>query len=139
MTNEQALIHLLRDDDPDTVNLVKEQLVERGPEAIGDLEHLMAVDDANVSRHAREVLEEIQLRQAEHDFGMSCYFFPENADLEEACWLLARAVLPGIDTASYQHQVDVWGRKLALRVAGALSTRERVATLSHFVAKELGV
>ena len=37
----EAIIRLLKDSDPETVNLTKQQLVQGGPEAIPDLRDLL--------------------------------------------------------------------------------------------------
>ena len=54
-----AIVRLLRDDDPETVRLVKEQLALGGEECISGLRDLAQMDDQRVSRHARDVLAEI--------------------------------------------------------------------------------
>ena len=132
-----ALIKLLHDDDPETVRLVKEQLVAGGDERIPEIQELMMVDDARVSRHAREVLTAITGRNAVEEFSLLCHFFGDGLDLEQSCWSLARALDPGVCTLPYEHKLNVWGRQFLVAISGAVSNRERVLLLSKFLSEEL--
>ncbi len=135
----EAIVRLLRDNDPDTVSLIKNQLVDNGPEIIGDLRDLLAtVDDETVSRHANDILAEIETRQALDEFTLLCHLFPDDGDVEGACWLLARIFLPGVETDLYQRKLDIWGRQLRRLTESAISTRERVAILTNYLANDLG-
>ena len=133
-----AIVRLLRDNDPDTVSLLKNQLVDSGPEIIDHLRDLAAVDDATVSGHAHDILAEIESRAALDEFTLLCHLFPDDGDIEEACWLLARIFLPGIETEHYQRKLEVWGRQLRRLTDSAISTRERVAILTNYLANDLG-
>lgn len=131
-----AIARLLRDDDPETVRLVKEQLLTADEDIVSRLQDLAQMDDESVSRNAREVLQEIAVRDAEDEFGLTCHFFAENGDLESACWQLARALgTAPVDPAI--RKVDQWGRQFAVLVKGAVSCREKVGILTEFVAGEL--
>ena len=77
-----------------------------------DLRDLAAVDDATVSGHAHDILAEIESRQAFDEFTLLCHLFADDGDIEDACWLLARIFLPGIETEHYQRKLDIWGRQL---------------------------
>jgi regulator of sirC expression with transglutaminase-like and TPR domain len=133
-----AIVRLLRDNDPSTVSLLKNQLAEGGPEIIGDVRDLAAVDDATVSGHAQDILAEIESRQAFDEFTLLCHLFAEDGDIEEAGWLLARIFLPGVEPLHYQRKLDAWGRQLTRLTASAISTRERVAILTNYLANDLG-
>ena len=133
-----AIVRLLRDNDPDTVTLIKHQLVDGGPEIITHLRDLAAVDDATVSGHAHDILAEIESRQALDEFTLLCHLFADDGDIEEACWLLARVFLPGVETEQYQRKLEIWGRQLKRLTDAAISTRERVAILTNYLANDLG-
>lgn len=135
--DNEALVRLLRDDDPETVRLVKAQLAEGGEDGLERLFELCEVDDACVSTHAREVVAEITERSAVEEFTLLCHFFGDGMDLETACWALARAVEPGVDTLRYEHKVNHWGRTFLVRIAGAVSNRERVKLLADFISGDL--
>lgn len=132
-----AIVRLLRDDDPETVRLVKEQLLSADEDLVSGLQDIAQMDDENVSRNAREVLQEIAQRDAEEEFGLTCHFFPENGDLESACWQLARA-LGNQPVEPSLRKIDQWGRQFAMLVKGAVSCREKVGILTDFLAGELG-
>lgn len=134
----EAIVRLLRDNDPPTVTLLKTQLVEGGPDSISHLRALAEVDDATVSAHAHDILAEIESRQAFDDFTLLCHLFPDDGDIESASWLLARIFLPGVDATHYQRKLEVWGRQLTRLTSSAISTRERVAILTNYMANDLG-
>lgn len=136
-SQKEALIRLLHDNDPETVRLVKEQLLSSGEETISELNELMQVDDACVSGHAREVLSELSGRTAGEEFGLLCHFFGDGVDLEQAWWALARAVDPGVCILPYEHKLNTWGRQFLVKISSAVSNRERVLLLSSFLSDEL--
>jgi len=136
-SQKEALIRLFHDNDPETVRLVKEQLAAAGEDKIPELQELMRVDDESVSRHAREVLTVISGRSAEEEFSLLCHFFGDGADVEQACWALARALEPGVCILPYEHKLSNWGRQFLVRISSAVSNRERVLLLSEFLAGEL--
>lgn len=135
---QEAIVRLLRDDDLTTVSLVKQQLVEKGVEAIPNLEDMLALDDQTVTRHVREVLGEIDAREATDEFDLLCPLFPENGDLESANWLLARLFLPGVNFKIYSRLLDQWGDRIADMVAGAKSATEQVGILADYLGNRLG-
>lgn len=132
-----AIRKLLRDDDPETVRLVREQLLASGEEAAAGLRELCGCDDERVSAQARELLGTIDGRGAVEDFELMCHFFGNGIDLEQACWALARAIEPSQCQLGCRHRLTDWGRQFLMRIAGAVSTRERVQVLSAFMADEL--
>ena len=134
---KEALIRLLHDNDPETVRLVKEQLASAGEERLQELQELMQVDDKCVSEHAREVLATISGRTAEEEFSLLCHFFGDGIDLEQACWSLAKAMVPGVCILPYEHKLNIWGRQFLVKLTGAVSNRERVLRLSSFLSGEL--
>jgi regulator of sirC expression with transglutaminase-like and TPR domain len=136
-SQQDGLVKLLRDNDPDTVRLVKEQLAECGEEGLGQLYELCRFDDARVSAHAREVVAEIQGRSAVDDFSLICHFFGEGVNLEAACWALARAIEPGLCTTKFERKVNHWGRQFLIKIAGAVSNRERVKLLAEYLSGDL--
>lgn len=138
MAKTSALARLFRDNDPETMRLVRTELTSQGEEAIPELESLAAMDDENVSFIAREILGEISCRQVENDFGLFCQFFPEEGCLEVACWSLAAALMPGGDFARFQFKIKQWGRQFLILSSGAISSRERVKLLAQFVSSDLG-
>ena len=132
-----AIVRLLRDDDPETVRLVKEQLALAGEEWISGLRDLAQMDDERVSRHARDVLAEIACHGADEEFLLLCHFFNDDSDLERACWMLAHTLDPAIDIEAFEHRVNQWGRQFLVRISGTVSNRQRAQALADFMADEL--
>lgn len=133
----EAIVKLLRDDDPETVRMVKEQLAQGGEEYIPNLRDLARMDDDQVSRHARDVMAEIASRNADDDFLLLCHFFNNDNDLERACWMLAQTLHPAVDIEAFETKVNQWGRQFLVRISGIVSNRQRVQALAEFMAGEL--
>ena len=137
MSQRDALIRLLRDNDPSTVNLLKEQLVEAGIDGMATLRDLLALDDAAVTAHVRDVLERIQADEAQDEMLLCAHLFPEHGDLEAAWWLLTRCFFPEAPIAKLHRKLDSWGARLRSSVAVAGSSRERLQVLTNFMAVDL--
>lgn len=138
---KNAIVRLLRDDDPLTVSLVKQQLAEKGRAAIPSLKDLLEVDDETVARHVRDVLGQIDARAAVEAFTELCPVFPRHGsvgDIEAAHWLLARALLPGVDVRTHIAQIEAWAREIGDLRETPGGARERVERLAGFVGQRLG-
>ena len=136
-TQRDAIVRLLRDDDPDTVRMVKEQLILGGEEAIPSLRDLARIDDEHVSRHVRDMLATIAGRRADEEFQLLCHFFGDTGDLERACWMLSQALEPEIETEPIETKINQWGRQFLVKISGTVSNRQRVQMLADFMAGEL--
>lgn len=141
MKNQQtsALVKLLREADPATTHLVREQICQCGEDWVEDLTDMAGMDDPHVAEFARGVLDEIQHDQAEGDFDLLCRFFPEEGNLEEACWALSGLLHPEADIAGARLELNKWGRELLLKTASAISTRERVQILARYLSETLNL
>lgn len=130
-----ALARLFRDDDPETVGLVKEQLVIKGESVLPDLRDLVNADSAIVAAHAQEVLHAIAGKKATAELEVLLKKDGE-IPLEEACWLLSGALIPWVDTEDSIKQLDAWGDELRRRLQGG--AREPVSVLTEYLHGELG-
>jgi regulator of sirC expression with transglutaminase-like and TPR domain len=135
----EAIIRLLKDNDPETVNLTKQQLVAGGTEAMPDLRELLSTDDQQVTAHVREVLAEIEIRHAKDGFEDICSRISDLCDLEQACWYLAQIFQPGIDVEPYQKTIDSWGHELRNRLLIRDSDTSRAIAMAQFFGKDLGL
>jgi regulator of sirC expression with transglutaminase-like and TPR domain len=133
-----AIIRLLRDDDPETIVLIKQQLLQGGAETIPDLKDLLSIDDERVTVHIREILTEIETRHAKAAFEQICRHISTQSELEQACWYLAQIFLPGVEIGGYQKTIDSWAAGLRTRLSPYDSDSARVATIGRFFGKELG-
>lgn len=136
--HKSAILRLLRDDDPRTVSLVKEQLTVRGLDAVPALRDMLMIDDETVTRHVREVLGEIDSAQAAAEFTAVCPHFPVREDLESMNWLLARALAPGIDVTGAKKQLEQWGRRLRNIVSGITAADARLRLMTSFLGEQIG-
>jgi regulator of sirC expression with transglutaminase-like and TPR domain len=135
----ESIIRLLKDSDPETVHLTKQQLAQGGTEAIPDLRDLLSTDDQQVALHVREILTEIETRQAKVTFKEICETISDLADLERACWCLAQIFQPGVDVESYQKTIDAWSRELRQGLLLCHSDNSRAIAMSQFFGKDLGL
>ena len=133
----EAIIRLLKDNDPDTVSLTKQQLVQGGSGVIGDLRDLLSTDDQVVTAHVREMLTEIEIRHAKVAFEEICGRTLDLADLEQACWYLAQIFQPGVDIDSYQKTVDSWSRELRDRLSLCGSNASRALAIAQLFGQDL--
>src|SRR6476620_5391671 len=135
----EAIIRLLKDSDPETVNLTKQQLAQGGSEAIPDLRDLLQTDDQQVAVHVVAVLTEIETREAQAGFEEICEKISTLGDLEQGCWYLAQIFQPGVDVESYQKTIDTWGQQLRERLTLCHSENSRAVAMGQFFGKDLGL
>lgn len=134
---KEALVRLLADDDEQTVRLVKEQLASEGTEHLDDLRDLAGCDNPVAALHARDVLHEVMQNESLERFELLCATFSDSSDLEEACWLLASAMLRGFEPTAYRQRLATWGAELARRLRRATTERQRVSIMADLLAGEL--
>lgn len=134
---KDALVRLLSDNDEQTVRLVKDQLAMDGSSRIDDLRDLADCDHPLAALHAREVLHEVVQKQALAKFEAICPLFGDGSDIEEACWLLAAALLRGFEAKPYRQRLDTWGAELGRRLRRSSGDRHRVEIMAGFLAGEL--
>jgi regulator of sirC expression with transglutaminase-like and TPR domain len=133
-----AIVRLFQDGDPETIHLMKQQLVLGGTDTIPDLRDLLSIDDEKVTIHIREILTEIEVMHAKKAFDEICRRISSERELEQACWYLAQIFLPGVEIDSYQKTLEKWAGELATRLSTYDSESARVATMAQFFGKELG-
>lgn len=134
---KEALVRLLADDDEQTVRLVKEQLAQDGSVPLDDLRDLAGCDNPVAALHASDVLHEVMQNAALAKFEQLCPAFENESDLEEACWLLASALLRGLDAAPYRQRLDTWGVELERRLRRSTGESNTVEIMADFIANEL--
>jgi regulator of sirC expression with transglutaminase-like and TPR domain len=135
----EAIIRLLKDSDPETVDLTKRQLARGGSATIPDLRDLLSTDDKRVTQHVREILTEIELKYANDGFDRLCETIADLPDLEQASWYLAQIFQPDVDIEPYLRTVDAWGRTLRGRLSTCSSDMSRALTIGHYLGMELGL
>jgi regulator of sirC expression with transglutaminase-like and TPR domain len=129
----EALLTLLRDDDPATVSLVKAQLAAGGTGMLPELRILEELADPLAAFHIQDVIAEIQERTAETTFMQLCRNFGEHGDLEDAAWQLSMVLQPGEDLDEAREQLDTWANEVRRRLVKAQCPLDRVETLAEYL------
>jgi regulator of sirC expression with transglutaminase-like and TPR domain len=129
----EALLTLLRDEDPATVSLVKAQLAAGGTAMLPELRALEAMADPVAAFHLQDVIADIEERTAETTFMQMCRNFGEHGDLEAAAWQLAMVLQPGEDLTDAREQLDAWGAEVRRRITKAQTALDRVETLAEYL------
>ena len=135
---KNAIVKLLQDDDPRTVDLVKEQLAQQGSAALPSLQDLLTLYDERVAEHVKDVMGRIDAAEAERELGRLCQNFAEHGDLEAFSWLLARAMLPGVDIQEWRALLDQWSGQVSQFRSPDDTAEDRVRILAHFLGGQLG-
>lgn len=131
-----ALARLFRDDDPETLGLVKEQLIIKGESVVPDLRDLVNADSAIVAAHAQEVLHAIAGKRNTAELEAILRNHDEEPPLERICWLLSSALMPWIDTEESARQLDAWGLEVRRRLERG--NQDPVTLLTGYLHGELG-
>jgi regulator of sirC expression with transglutaminase-like and TPR domain len=138
LKHRDAIVRLLTDEDPATIDLTKRQLVSFGPTIISDLRELLASSNDLVGGHVQDVIAEIEVEEAEKKLEAFCADIASAEVLEKACWSLAQFFLPGLDVPAYAKRLDLWASDLRERTICTQSELVRVQIFGDFFAKELG-
>ncbi|HEX8311931.1 MAG TPA: transglutaminase-like domain-containing protein, partial [Chthoniobacteraceae bacterium] len=85
----------------------------------------------------RDVIAEIEEREAEQVFVDFCKGFADFGDIEDAAWRLARTLSPGDGFEEARALLDSWGAEVARRLPKARTTLDRVETLAEFLGDEV--
>ncbi len=134
----KAITRLLLDDDPATVELTKQQLLEGGAKNIPDLLDLMAGANGKLGKIIRELVTAIEVTDAREEFTKTCRSISSLDDLEEICWLLAKVFLPGINLTRYRGLLDEWADEVRRRSESLDSEADQLGFLPEFFGTYLG-
>jgi hypothetical protein len=133
-SQRDAISRLFQDDDPETIVLLKKQLVLSGDDSLPDIRVLANADSAIVASHAREVLHAISGKKAALDLEILCK--RDLIPLEEACLLVSFALTPWIDIGESLRKLDAWGDQLLERYS--TGSGDRVEVLTGYIHGDLG-
>jgi len=138
LKHRDAIVRLLTDEDPATIDLTKRQLVSFGPTMISDLRELLTCGNDLVGGHVQDVIAEIEAEDAEKKLEALCGDVASAQVLEEACWLLAQFFLPGLDVPAYAKRFDLWASELREKTIATQTDLSRVQIFGDFFSKQLG-
>ena len=134
-----ALFRLLRDDDAATIALVKAQLALGGARALRELHDLLAAADSETAPHVRDVIADIEEREAGKIFTRLCAQFGEYGNIEEAAWRLAATFPLELDVRTQRATLDLWGTEVTRRLGKVKTPLDRIETLAEFLHHEIGL
>ena len=136
--DQQALRKLLADDDARVQELLQEKLLEMGAQGAAFLETVVAGDDAGAAGGAKRILHAIRERDACEAFAQFAATCDEQADLEAACWLLAKTRYPDLNEAAYSARLDQLARELRERLTGSETPLGTIEVCNHHLFQTLG-
>jgi regulator of sirC expression with transglutaminase-like and TPR domain len=138
LKHRDAIVRLLTDEDPATIDLTKRQLVSFGPTIVSDLRELLSCGNDLVGGHVQDIIAEIEVGDAEKRLESLCADISSAQVLEQACWLLAQFFLAGLDVPAYAKRFDLWASELRERTGSTQTDLARVQIFGDFFARQLG-
>lgn len=132
-----ALRTLLLDDDAASRELVRRQLVDAGRPALAGLRELLGDGDRDLTVRVRDIIAEIERGDIHAHFTEVCRR-PDEFDMEDAVWGLARVFEPGADIARYRQRLDEWADEARAMIAPGSGATGRVGALSASLAERQG-
>lgn len=134
----EAIVRLLLDDDPATVELTKRQLLAGGTSNVPDLLDLMSGANAKLAGTVRELITKIEVSDARDQFAKICQSVTTIEDLEQTCWLLSRVFLPGLNLNYYMKLLDQWAAEIKYQERTSETDSDRDSLLPEFFGDQLG-
>jgi regulator of sirC expression with transglutaminase-like and TPR domain len=134
-----ALVSLLSDENPRVVAEARRALRELGSLALPSLDLAVAGPDAKLRSRARLARDEVRMTLLEGELRQLATRLDRDPDaLEEGCILLARTRDPDLDATTIRAALDAMADDLGSRLDDIRTPSVVAATLSRFLAHELG-
>ncbi len=137
----KSLLLLLATEQGANLKIIREKLVQFGPEALAQLRHHYATasstaepDTTAAADRLGDVIEEINGRQLEHDWRR----WLQRPDLEEGGLLLSRFAYPEIETEGYQGLLDAMAEELRAVVRHERWPDGVIRVMNHHLFTEKG-
>lgn len=113
-TELRSLVGLLDDEDPQSISLVRSQILRIGEPVLPFLDDYRASCASNLTARVDSLTAELRFRNLKEAFAQ--YAASPECDLEQGAWLLSKFGYPGITPAVYSDWLD----KVAATVRAAL-------------------
>ncbi len=129
----KSLFRLLSDEDPSTILLVKQQLIDQGEVVVSQLESwLDEVSGSPAEEHLREVITKLKNTQCHTDFSDFCSRANTETefDLEQASFLLASTEYVSTDMRPFREMLDGMASEIQLQLSKEGATSE-IRAISH--------
>ncbi|MBI3812079.1 MAG: hypothetical protein HY283_07730 [Nitrospirae bacterium] len=134
----KAIFTLLSDRDERTVDLVRQTLIEIGPDAVPSLERAQESADPHIRRHLRTVVEEIRQNDLEDRFRDYATRDEAELDLEEGALLIAQFCYPDLNSTDCRNELDRLSDEIAIRLTQKSRPEEIVRQINRYLFLEQG-
>jgi len=134
----KAIFTLLSDRDERTVDLVRQTLIEIGPDAVPSLERAQEAADPHIRRHLRTVVEEIRQNDLEDRFRDYAALDESELDLEEGSLLIAQFCYPDLNAADCRNELDRLSEEIAIRLIRKNQPEEIIRQINRYLFLEQG-
>ena len=138
LSQREALVSLLADDDPAVYQTVREKIFSYGPSAREWLRPYTLSNDPVLRRRTQQIVRHFARQIADNRFLAFCLRQGAELDLEQGSWLLAQTQYPDINIEAYQALLDDYARDLRERINVNSGARQILATINEYVFDELG-
>jgi regulator of sirC expression with transglutaminase-like and TPR domain len=133
---KKSLFRLLSDEDPGTLSLVKQQLIDQGQGSVPQLESwLKEVQSTPAERHILDVLNFLKHGHCHTDFLDFCTKISsgEEFDLEEASFLLAATEYAAVDMSPHRATLDDIANEIRIQMKreGYSSEMKAISYILH--------
>jgi regulator of sirC expression with transglutaminase-like and TPR domain len=134
----KAIFTLLSDRDEKTVDLVRQTLIDIGPEAVPSLERAQEAAAPYIRRQLRTMVEEILQNDLESRFRDYSALDEPELDLEDGALFIARFCYPDVNPATCREELDRLSDEIARRLIRKTRPEEIVHQINRFLFVELG-
>ncbi len=134
----KAIFTLLSDRDERTVDLVRQTLIEIGPEAVPSLERAQEAADPHIRRQLKTVVEEIRQNDLEGRFRDYAAREEADLDLEEGALLIAQFCYPDLHLTDCRNELDRLSEEIALRLIRKNRPEEIIRQINRYLFLEQG-
>jgi regulator of sirC expression with transglutaminase-like and TPR domain len=138
LSQRNALLSLLTDEDPVIYRTVREKLLSCGPPAAEWLRPHTTSNDPALRRRAQQIVLHFDRQAADDHFLAFCLRHGEEFDLEQAAWLLAQTQYPRINIEAYRAMLDGYAKDLGERFEAGAEPGPVLGAINHFLFQELG-
>lgn len=134
----KAIFTLLSDRDEKTVDLVRQTLIDLGPEAVPSLERAQEAAVPFIRRQLQTMVEEIRQNDLESRFRDYAGREEAEMDLEEGALFIARFCYPDLNPAACRDELDRLSDEIASRLIRKTRPEEIVHQINRFLFLEHG-
>jgi regulator of sirC expression with transglutaminase-like and TPR domain len=138
VSQREALISLLADDDPAVYRTVREKILSYGPSAREWLRPHTLSNNPVLCRRAQQLVHQFGRQNADNRFLVFCLKQGEELDLEQGSWLLAQTKYPEINAEAYQALLDGYAGELRERINFNAGEKTILTTINRYLFGELG-